>query len=59
VIIGVIVAVVVALVVDLGTLEPWVRVSYVAISVLGPVAWTAVGIAIGNALRRAGITSRR
>lgn len=58
-IIGVIVAVVVALVVDLGRFAPWVQVSYLIISLLGPVAWTAIGIAIGNALRRAGITSKR
>jgi len=59
VIIGAIVAVVVGFVVDLGRFEPWVQVSYLIISVLGPVAWTAVGIAIGNALRRAGITTKR
>ncbi|MFC7788270.1 ECF transporter S component [Microbacterium sp. MAHUQ-60] len=59
VIIGMIVAVVVGLVVDLGQFAPWVQVAYLAISVVGPVAWTAVGIAIGDALRRAGITSRR
>jgi energy-coupling factor transport system substrate-specific component len=50
---------VVALVVDLGRFAPWVQVSYLIISLLGPVAWTAIGIAIGNALRRAGITSKR
>ena len=57
-IIGVIVAVVVGVVVDLTQFEPWVQLSYLIISVLGPVAWTAVGIAIGNALRRAGIAPR-
>lgn len=57
-IIGVIVAVVVGLVVDLGRFEPWVQLSYLIISLLGPIAWTAVGIAIGNALRRAGIAPR-
>ena len=59
VIIGAIVAAVVALVVDLDRFAPWVQVSYLAVSVLGPIAWTAVGIAIGNALRRAGITTKR
>ena len=58
VVIGVIVAVVVGVVVDLTQFEPWVQLSYLIISVLGPVAWTAVGIAIGNALRRAGIAPR-
>ena len=57
-IIGVIVAVVVGVVVDLTQFEPWVQLSYLIISVLGPVAWTAVGIAIGNALRRAGVAPR-
>lgn len=59
VIIGVIVAVVVGFVVDLGSMTVWVQVTYLAIAVLGPVAWTAVGIAVGNALRRAGITAKR
>lgn len=57
-IIGVIVAVVVGLVVDLGRFEPWVQLSYLIISVLGPIAWTAIGIAIGDALRKAGIAPR-
>ncbi|MEV7618967.1 ECF transporter S component [Microbacterium sp. NPDC089321] len=57
-IIGVIVAVVVGVVVDLTQFELWVQLSYLIISVLGPVAWTAVGIAIGNALRRAGVAPR-
>lgn len=59
VIIGAIVAVVVGFVVDLGKFELWVQLSYLIISVFGPVAWTAIGIAIGNSLRRAGITSKR
>lgn len=57
-VIGVIVAAVVGVVVDLARFEPWVQLSYLIISVLGPVAWTAVGIAIGNALRRAGVAPR-
>lgn len=57
-IIGVIVAVVVAVVVDLGRFEAWVQVAYLLVSVLGPIAWTAVGIAIGNSLRRAGVAPR-
>ena len=57
-IIGVIVAVVVAAVVDLGRFELWVQVAYLLVSVLGPVAWTAIGIAVGNSLRRAGIAPK-
>lgn len=57
-IIGVIVAVVVGIVVDLARFEPWVQLSYLIVSVLGPIGWTAVGVAIGNALRRAGVAPR-
>jgi len=58
VVIGVLVAVVVGFVVDLGTFAPWVQLAYLIIAVLGPVAWTAIGIGIGDALRRAGIAAR-
>lgn len=54
-IIGVIVAVVVFFAADLGRLAPWAQVLYIALSILGPVAWTAAGLAIGAALRRAGV----
>jgi ABC-type cobalt transport system, permease component. len=37
------------------TLEPWAAVLFVVLFVLGPVAWTAVGLGIGSALRRAGV----
>ncbi|WP_313356672.1 ECF transporter S component [Microbacterium sp.] len=57
-IIGVLVAIVVGFVVDLTQFALWVQLSYLIVSVLGPVAWTAIGIAIGNALRRAGIAPR-
>lgn len=56
--IGVLVAIVVGLIVDLRQFAPWVQLSYLIVSVLGPVAWTAIGITIGNALRRAGIAPR-
>ncbi|MFD5213724.1 ECF transporter S component [Microbacterium sp. NPDC058345] len=55
VIIGVIVAAVVGVVVDLARFALWVQVAYLVVSVLGPVAWTAVGVAVGNSLRRAGL----
>lgn len=58
VIIGALVAVVVALVANLATLAPWAQIAYLALAVLGPVAWTAAGLGIGAALRRAGVGRR-
>lgn len=58
VVIGVLVAVVVGFAVDLATFELWVQLVYLAIAVLGPVLWTAIGIAIGNSLRRAGVAPK-
>lgn len=57
-VIGVLVAVVVFFAAHLGALPPWAQVMYLVISVLGPIAWTAVGLAIGAALRRAGVAQR-
>ena len=55
VIIGLIVAVAVWFAADIGALAPWARITYLVIGVLGPVVWTAVGIAIGAGLRGAGV----
>lgn len=57
-IIGAIVAVVVFFVAHLSTLPPWAQIAYLLLSLLGPVAWTAVGLGIGSALRRAGVAQR-
>ncbi|WDM44642.1 ECF transporter S component [Microbacterium luteolum] len=57
-VIGVLVAVVVFFAAHLGALPLWAQVLYLVISVLGPIAWTAVGLAIGAALRRAGVAQR-
>ena len=57
-VIGVIVAVVVFFAVDLGTFAPWLQISYLVIAVLGPIAWTAAGLAIGASLSRAGVARR-
>lgn len=57
-VIGVLVAVVVFFAAHLGALPPWAQVMYLVISVLGPIAWTAGGLAIGAALRRAGVAQR-
>ncbi|GAT74356.1 acyl esterase [Microbacterium sp. HM58-2] len=58
VVIGVVVAVVVFLAVDLGKFAPWAQITYLVISVLGPVAWTAVGLGVGTSLTRAGVARR-
>src|SRR5690606_36554386 len=54
-VIGVFVAVVVFFVADLGRFVPWTQIAYLIISVLGPVAWTAIGLGVGRSLRRAGV----
>lgn len=54
-VIGAIVAVVVFFAAHLGALAPWAQVAYLALSVLGPIAWTAAGLGIGASLRRAGV----
>lgn len=54
-IIGVIVAVAVAFVVDLSSQPFWARALYLVLAVLGPIAWTAVALWVGAALRRAGV----
>lgn len=58
VVIGVVVAVVVFFAAHISTLPLWAQVAYLVVSVLGPVAWTAVGLGIGAALGRAGIARR-
>lgn len=57
-IIGVLVAVVVFFAADLGAMPLWAQIAYLVLSVLGPIAWTAVGLGIGAALRRAGVARR-
>jgi energy-coupling factor transport system permease protein len=58
VVIGVVVAVVVAFAAHLGTLALWAQIVYLVLAVLGPVAWTAVALAVGAGLRQAGIGRR-
>ena len=57
VIVGVIVAAVVFVAVDLGTLPVWAQLAYLALSVLAPVAWTMLGLSLGSGLRRAGVAA--
>ncbi|WEG09119.1 ECF transporter S component [Microbacterium horticulturae] len=58
VIIGIMVAFVVWMVVDLATFPLWAQISYLVCAVLGPVAWTALGLLVGTKLRQAGIGRR-
>ena len=55
IVIGGVVAVAVAFAAHLSTLAPWAQVVYLVVAVLGPVAWTAVGLGVGSGLRRAGV----
>ena len=55
IVIGGVVAVAVAFAAHLATLAPWAQITYLVVAVLGPVAWTAVGLAVGSGLRTAGI----
>lgn len=57
-IIGVFVAVIVFFAAHLSVMPLWAQILYLAISVIGPIAWTAVGLAIGTALRKAGVARR-
>lgn len=58
VVIGIVVALAVFFIADLGALAPWAQIAYLALALLGPVAWTAVGLWIGVGLRRAGVARR-
>lgn len=62
VIIGLIVAVAVFFAAHLSAFPLWAQIAYLALSVVGPIAWTALGLGIGASLRRAGVarqTARR
>src|SRR6478752_5236902 len=52
---GVVVAAAVFFAAHLSTLALWAQIVYLVLAVLGPVAWTAVALAIGSGLRRAGV----
>lgn len=40
---------------DLHALQPWAQATFLALFVVGPVAWTGIGLAVGAGLRRAGV----
>ncbi|QBR73263.1 ECF transporter S component [Microbacterium sediminis] len=54
--IGGVIAFVVAMAADLDELPGWAQALYLALSLLGPVAWTLVGLWVARGLERAGIT---
>jgi energy-coupling factor transport system substrate-specific component len=55
VLIGALIAVAVGFIAHLSTMPAWAGVTYLVLSVLGPVAWTAVALGVGAALRRTGV----
>jgi energy-coupling factor transport system permease protein len=61
ILVGVVIAVPIWFAADVSRFALWGQIVYIGLFILGPVAWTAVGLAIGAALRRAGVarTSRR
>lgn len=54
-IVGAVIAVAIWLAADVSKFPLWAQIVYVALFVVGPVAWTAAGLGIGAALRRAGV----
>ena len=58
VIVGAVIAVAIWFAADLTKFALWAQIVYVVLFIVGPVAWTAVGLAIGGALRRAGVARR-
>ncbi|KRA25052.1 acyl esterase [Microbacterium sp. Root61] len=61
IIVGVVIGGAIWFAADVSRFPVWGQIVYLSLFVLGPVIWTAVGLAIGSALRRAGVarTSRR
>jgi len=61
IVVGVVIAVPIWFAADVSRFPLWGQIVYIALFIIGPVAWTAVGLAIGAALRRAGVarSSRR
>lgn len=57
-VIGVVVAAAVFFAAHLSTLALWAQITYLVLALLSPVAWTAVALAIGASLRRAGVARR-
>ena len=58
-IVGAVIAVPIGFLADVGKFTVWARILYLALFVIGPILWTLVGLAVGSALRRAGIAPTR
>lgn len=58
VVVGVVIGAAIWFAADVTQFREWQQVVYVALFVIGPIAWTAVGLGIGRALRRAGVRPR-
>ncbi len=54
-IVGIVLAVVMGFALDAGKLQPWALAVFYGLLVLGPILWTAAGLALGASLRRAGV----
>ncbi|WP_300267483.1 ECF transporter S component [Microbacterium sp.] len=52
---GIVVAIPLWFAFDVSALPAWGAIGFGLLFVLGPVAWTVVGLAVGGALRRAGV----
>lgn len=52
---GVVIAVPLWFAFHVSTLAPWAAAGFAVLFVIGPVVWTLIGLAIGSALRRAGV----
>jgi energy-coupling factor transport system substrate-specific component len=55
VIVGVVIAAAIWITADVSRFPLWGQIVYVTLFVVGPVLWTAVGLWVGAALRRAGV----
>lgn len=55
VIVGAVIAVAIWFAADVAKFALWGQILYVTLFIVGPVLWTAVGLAVGSALRRAGV----
>lgn len=56
IIVGVVLGLAIWIAADVSKFEPWAQVIYLGLFVVGPVAWTFVGLAVGSGLRRAGVS---
>lgn len=58
IVVGAVIAALIWFAADVSRFPLWGQIVYVAMFLLGPVVWTAAGLGIGAALRRAGVARR-